>query len=296
MAHMTKRLPKAIDAELRHVDTPTGRQAYYVAGTGSPLLLIHSINAAGSAYEVKPIFEHYRQSRRVYAVDLPGFGHAERSNRRYDIALYTDAVDAMARLIADETNCAPDALALSLSSEFLGRAAGRAPDLFQRLVFVTPTGFRAGDANRRGEPMSSREIGWLSGFLSLAGVGSGAFRLLTRPGTIRYFLKRTWGSPDIDDGLAEYDVSTTRQPGAQYAPIAFISGALFSRDVRTIYESLAMPVLLAHGTKGDFQDFRGAAWTEQKENWAQHAFDTGALPHFEKPAEFFAVVDSFFSR
>ena len=31
--------------------------SYYVAGAGAPMLLVHSINAAGSAYEVKPIFE-----------------------------------------------------------------------------------------------------------------------------------------------------------------------------------------------------------------------------------------------
>ena len=38
-----------------------------------PLLLLHSINASASAYEVKPLFEHYRQQRPVYAPDLPGF-------------------------------------------------------------------------------------------------------------------------------------------------------------------------------------------------------------------------------
>ena len=49
-----------------------GRLAYYVGGDGPPLLLIHSINAAASAYEVKPIYDRMRTLRRVYAVELPG--------------------------------------------------------------------------------------------------------------------------------------------------------------------------------------------------------------------------------
>ncbi|GAB4204505.1 MAG: hypothetical protein OHK0022_29750 [Roseiflexaceae bacterium] len=65
--------------------------SFYSAGQGSPLLLIHSINAA-SAYEVRPIFEHFQASRRVYALGLPGFGFSERSNRDYTPRLFTDAL------------------------------------------------------------------------------------------------------------------------------------------------------------------------------------------------------------
>ena len=239
------------------------------------------------------LFEHYRSTRRVYAVDLPGFGHAERSERRYDIALYTDAIDAVTAHITDETSQAIDALALSLAAEFLARAAVRSSAHYRRLALVTPTGFMARDADRRGSSMASREIAWLSALLSSAWVGPPAFRLLTRPGTIRYFLKRTWGSDEFDEGLADYDVLTTRQPGAHHAPLAFVSGRLFSRDTRSVYESLTLPVFLGHGTRGDFRDFRGAAWTSQRENWTRVAFASGAFPHFEIPDTFFAALDSF---
>ena len=82
------------------VDDRTGRLGYYVAGEGPPVLLVHSINAAGSAYEVGPIFGRLSARRRTYAVDLPGFGTSDRSERRYDVRLYADAIHAMLDVIA----------------------------------------------------------------------------------------------------------------------------------------------------------------------------------------------------
>src|SRR5947207_8832310 len=67
-------MPPAIDAERRTFISPqAGMLSYYVdrKAVGRPLVLIHSINAAASAYEMKPIFDHYRGQRPVYALDLP---------------------------------------------------------------------------------------------------------------------------------------------------------------------------------------------------------------------------------
>jgi pimeloyl-ACP methyl ester carboxylesterase len=118
------------------------------------------------------------------------------------------------------------------------------------------------------------------------------FRRLTGPKVIRYFLERTWGSKHIDETLWHYDVLTTRVPNAEYAPLSFLTGALFAADIHTVYEQLALPVLAFHGTRGDFKDVRGMRRVAQKENWSIHAMEGGALPFFEKPAQFLALVES----
>mgnify|MGYP000482738870 CR=1 FL=1 len=46
---------------------------------GRPLVLLHSINAAPSALEVKPLFNAFAPARPVYTPDLPGFGLSPRS-------------------------------------------------------------------------------------------------------------------------------------------------------------------------------------------------------------------------
>ncbi|MBX9795083.1 MAG: hypothetical protein K2Y02_12360, partial [Burkholderiaceae bacterium] len=39
----------------------------YVAGNGPPMLLVHSVNAACSAAEMRPLFDRYRATRTVFA-------------------------------------------------------------------------------------------------------------------------------------------------------------------------------------------------------------------------------------
>ncbi|MDJ0940143.1 MAG: alpha/beta hydrolase [Woeseiaceae bacterium] len=283
----TVTLPPAVDADRHEINGDAGRMSYYVSGDGPPMLLVHSINAAGSVFEVRPVFEACRERYRVYAPDLPGFGHSDRSRRPYTVGLYVDAINDMLDLI--ERDCgsvAVDALALSLASEFLARAARDRPMRFRSLTLVSATGFRRGSAALTEAEGSTREMRRLAAVLEFPLWRSGLYRLLTRPGTIRYFLRRTFGSADIDTELAAYDDLTTHQPGAENAPFAFLSGRLFSKDIRNVYEALDMRVWLAHGTRGDFSDFSEAAWTQQRGNWRVTPFETGALPYFEQPALF----------
>jgi len=256
-----------------------------------PALLIHSVNAAASAFEVRPIYERLARIRPTYALDLPGFGLSERSARAYTPRVFTDAILA----VSDEVRrrhggCSVDAVALSLSCEFLARAANEARQAFRSLALVSPTGL---DGRRRDGPAgSTRGIPGFERWLR-AGPGPWLFRQLRRPGVVRYFLERTWGSPNIDEQVWAYDVATARQPGAEYAPLAFISGGLFSKDVSRLYESIGVPVWVAHGVRGDFVDYLGADQLASRAGWRVDTFETGALPHFEAPEAFFAAYDRF---
>jgi len=287
-------LPPAVDGAREQIRGRAGPLSYYVAGQGSPVLLIHSINAAGSTYEMKPIFESIRDGWRVYAVDLPGFGFSDRSKRRYDIRLYVDAVHDMLGVIGKAHGDEPlHAVALSLASEFLARAATENPDRFRTLTFITPTGFRGGSERLRGPDGASREIPGLHAFFTSPLWSRALYDLLTTKRSIRYFLERTWGSKDVDEGMVEYDYLTTHQPGAQHAPYAFLSGRLFARDIRDVYEKLHLPIWVPHATRGDFKDFSDAAWASARGNWTFQPFESGALPHFEHPQAFLTAYEDF---
>lgn len=265
----------------------------YAAGKGPPLLLVHSVNAAASAAEMRPIFERYTATRTVFAIDLPGYGFSERSDRPYTPRLMTDALHAVARQIRLRCGDAPvDAAALSLGCEFLARAAVEQPSRWGRLALVSPTGLD-GRTARRAPREGTRFSAAMHAFLSMPLWANALFGALARPSVIRYFLERTWGSKDIDEASWAYAVKTAHQPGARFAPFHFISGGLFSTDIQQIYAELTQPVWMCHGMHGDFTDYQGMSMLRALDHWQVTEFDSGALPYFEEPGEFFAEFSSF---
>ncbi|MFL9500966.1 alpha/beta fold hydrolase [Rhodopseudomonas palustris] len=268
------------------ITSVVGRFAIYAAGDAqpngstTPLLLIHSINAAGSAYEVKPLYDYYARQRPVYAIDLPGFGQSDRDDREYTARMMTDAVHAAVEQIRRIHGEQPiDALALSLASEFLARAAIETPQAFRSLGFISPTGFegRARDDRTPG----TRGRSWIIDVLRVKLWDRGFFKMLTARPVIRKFLEKAWGSKDIDEPMVDYDYATTHQPGARHAPYYFVAGFMFSTDILHVYEQLRLPVWMAHGVRGDFVDYRHKSRVAGRSNWTIVQFDTGAFPHFE---------------
>ncbi len=295
----TPGLPPALVGSLAYLPGDGPPIAYYAdrpAGTldgARPLLLIHSVNAAASAAEVRPLYEHYRSRRPVYAIDLPGYGLSDRSDRVYSLRLMTDAVHALTTEIADRHGATPiDAIAVSLASEFLARAASERPDAYRTVGLVSATGLNR-DKPFDGPPGSTRGQAWLLSWLGRSRWSPALFRLLTRPGVIRFFLQKTWGSKEIDEALYEYDVLTTRVDGARRAPFYFLSAYLFAADITRVYEAVVPPVWLVHGTRGDFTDYRAAPRLATARGWTVDVMATGAMPYFEDLPGFVAAYERF---
>ena len=269
------------------------------SATAPPLLLVHSVNAAATAYEMKPLFEHYRGERAVYALDLPGFGLSDRSDRKYTPRLMTDAIHAVVREIQQlHGDVAIDIAALSLGCEFSARAALETPNAFRSVALISPTGFdrRAARAAQHARSGSTRAMPWLHGLLSFPLWKRGFFSALTSRASIRFFLQKTWGTKKIDEGLLEYDYITTHQPGAENAPYYFVSGYLFSTDAMNLYRNLSMPVWMVHGVRGDFVDYDQKPLVQRLRNWNISVFQTGAMPHFEMPVDFIMQYEMFLKR
>jgi pimeloyl-ACP methyl ester carboxylesterase len=290
-------LPSPIAAARVLLETPAGQVAVYRSekgGSGAvPLLLVHSVNAAASAIEMAPLFEHYRRSRPVWTLDLPGYGHSDRTDRLYTPRLMTDAVLAVVQQMVEVTgHAAVDVLSLSLGGEFAARAQTEAPDRIRRLAMVSPTGLNARKP-RRGPPGSTLMQGWLYRWLTRAGRGEWIFRNLTRPAVIRYFLRRTFGRREIDESLWRFAAKTAREPGARHAPLCFVSACLFSADIQTVYEAMRCPVWVSMATRGDFTNYQGRKTLEHHANWEFHAVEGGAMPYFEDLQAFTKRLDPF---
>jgi pimeloyl-ACP methyl ester carboxylesterase len=267
--------------------------ACWVAGEGAPLLLVHSVNAAASAAEVRPLFDAMRHDHMVMALDLPGFGSSARPDVAYTPRRMTDAVQLAAEALSRRCGgVGVSALAVSLGCEFLARAAAERTPNFNRIALVSPTGL-SGTRELRGPPGSTRELALLQSVLRAPLLPEALFRALTRPSVVRYFLERTWGAKAIDEPMWAYAVQTAREPGARHAPLAFLAGALFSADISNVYEMLKLPVWASHGTRGDFTDYRGKARLTGRANWRFSVYEGGAMPYFEQVERFVADLRNF---
>jgi pimeloyl-ACP methyl ester carboxylesterase len=282
-----RELSPALDADCDQLDLEqSGRVCYYsdTRGTGRPLVLLHSVNAAPSAREMAPIFEHYRAERPVYAPDLPGFGRSDRSDRPYSPALYAATISEFMRQVVQRP---ADVVAFSLSSEFAARAAADVPALFRTLALISPSGF-----GKRQPPQGATGDRILR-FLRLPGVGGGLFRALTSRASIRYFLGQSFHG-QVPRELIDYAYETAHQPGARYAPFRFLSMKLFTAEAYTkLYEPLRLPVLVLYDKDPNIS-FERLDHARFQPNWQVRRIEpTRGLPHWEKPEETFAALDAF---
>lgn len=287
---MSKPLPLAIDADLRDwTSEACGRVAYYSdtsATAGRPLLLLHSINAAPSAMEMKPLFEHYRGRRPVFAPDLPGFGQSQRGERDYSPELYAESIRGfLSEVIREPT----DVVALSTSAEFAARAALHTDEI-SSLALISPTGF--GARPRPSEKVRDR----LFRFFSTPVVGSSLYRLLTVKPSVRYFLGMGFeGQPPAE--LVNYAHRTTKQAGARFAPFCFLSMRLFTDDApATLYRKITAPALVLYDRDPNISFERLPEVLDQCRNWrAVRVSPTLGLPHWEELEQTLAALDTFWN-
>jgi len=283
-------LPPALAAEHRRFAAAAGDLAYYVdrSAAGRPLVLLHSINAAASAYEVRPLFEHYRGHRPVFALDLPGFGTSSRARASYSPELYREAI---VDLLRTQVQGPADVVALSLTAEFAALAAHSHPELFHSLVVLSPTG--VGERRPAGAtPAALRRLRALGRDLWRQPL----FDLITTRPSLRYFLGQHI-TGDFPEDLARYAFLSAHRPGAATAPLHFLSGLLFTpRIADEVYAQLRVPTLALYDEDPNVGFERLPDLLDKNPAWrAMRIVPTRGLPHWDKLPETVAALDAFWN-
>jgi len=286
-------LAPAMDAEQDSVMTRGGRVSYYAdrSATGRPLVLVHSINAAASAFEMKPLFERYRGTRPVFAPDLPGFGFSAREDRIYSPQLYAAALqDFLAQVVGE----AADIVTLSLGGELAARAALADPSRVHSIAMISPSGLSSVRGPSSGTDQEKQRR--LHARLASPLWGRALFDLLATRPSIRWFLQQSLvGKAPVE--MVEYAYATAHQPGAEHAPLYFVSGLLFTPDARTaLYARLDMPVLVVYDRDAYVRFDALPDHLKQHSNWrAARVAPSLGLPHWEHAAATTAAFDAFWA-
>lgn len=286
-----QQLEKAIDSNGASITGAGDYEVYWyydIEAEGRPLLFVHSINAAPSAIELKPLFQHFRSYRSVYAPDLPGFG---RSTRHVGMMTASEFAKNISSIIDQMSPSEPpDVIALSLGCEFVARAVVECGANVRSLTFISPTGF----SRRQPPPLQAQKR--LRRLFDFAGFGRGAFKLLRLERSIRYFYGMNF-SGSVPSELVAYALKTTRQPAAHEMPLQFLSMSLFTPNaVGSLYEKLDVPVLVLFDEDPNvtfelFEQF------EDSPTWQFKRIGPSlGMPQWEHPEKTVAAIESFFAE
>jgi pimeloyl-ACP methyl ester carboxylesterase len=271
-----------------------GRISYYAArdGEGKPLVLLHSINAAASAYEMQPLFNEFKAKRPVYALDWPGFGFSERPHCVYSAQMYQDVLLEFLETVVQEP---ADVVALSLAGEFAARAALAQPGRFRSLTILSPTGLSG--LTHLPQSQRARSLGFsnvVHPLLSFQIWGRPLFDFIATRSSIEFFLRKSFVT-HIPPGMVEYAYTTAHQPGAENAPLYFLAGKLFTPQILSrVYEPLRLPVLAVYDSD-PYSSYEALPELLLKNHrWqAVRLVPSRGMPHWERLADTCEVLEAF---
>jgi pimeloyl-ACP methyl ester carboxylesterase len=111
---------------------------YFVAGGGAPLVLVHGLASSGADWG--PLIPDLAKARRVYAIDLLGYGKSDKPpGGDYSIAAQAEVV----RGLLDALPVArADVIGVSMGGWIAMRLAATHPERVARLVLIDSAGFK----------------------------------------------------------------------------------------------------------------------------------------------------------
>jgi pimeloyl-ACP methyl ester carboxylesterase len=215
---------------------------YETRGSGYPVLLLPAFSTVSTRGEMQGIAEQLAPHFQVVAMDWLGFGQSDRPALNYQPVLYRQLLQDFLQFQFDQ----PVAVVAAGHAVGYAMQAVQQPNLFSKLALVAPTW--KGPLCAMGAPTPVRDgVGEL---VRSPGLGQFLYGLNTTPGFLKFmyrrhvFVNETRLTPDF----MAVKQQITQQPGARFAPAAFVTGTLdpmASRDeFLTIGQSLSIPTMV----------------------------------------------------
>lgn len=253
------------------------RVFYTVEGEGAPLVLIHRPHWAAASYEWRRVFHPLAEQRRVYALDLLGFGLSDRPAAPYDAALYVRLLHDFLHTIVPSP---ATIVASGLSAAYTIATAAAAPERVQRLVLVSPTWGRRVCCGAA-----------LAALLRLPVVGTSALNVLASRRALRHVLEEhTYYDPTfVDDDLVEAAYAVCQRPGSTRAVAALLAGQL-DEDATSTWAALRRPALVVSGAEAPAETVAPPLAQARPDVRQVVVPACGLLPHEEHPQRFARLV------
>lgn len=301
MIGTARRTSKLLHSEFLEIGRLRVHHTY--GGRGSPIVFIHGLGSSGYM-EWRHNLEAAAHRHRVFAPDLPGYGHTDKPRARYSIPYFARFIE---RYMDDRRLRSAVLVGASLGGRVALEVALEQPKLVQKLVLVNTLGL--------GRP-KVRMAQMAYGLVSLPRVGEAAMRFtrdalrwaspaLVRRVAGRYSgassdLERTMDDVYLDDLREMYATDGYRSAYLSTVRSLINPRALFGghHDVSERLNELKIPVQLIWGANDPLFPVAHAerAHTLIERSKLTVIQGAGHTPQAERAEEFNRVLDQFLAR
>lgn len=288
-----------LDSEHHTFESDTvGKINYYESKVDSkkpPILLVHGVHLFAGGHDMVPVFEAFCAYRKVFLIDLPGFGGSEKSDRAYRPHLYQAAITEFVR---DRIGGPVHVVVMGQSAEFAALAEEQDSNLFRSIVMINPSGMQMPGTGHISEKKWWEQIRNLALSYLRAPLWSLPFYdlLASRSSIMNYYRKRFTYTPPSE--LVDLAYTSAHQPGAHFAPIFHYCGKLSVPNVRTrLYIRISKPVLVVFDNDPERRFELLPNLLRDRPNWkAVRSSHTRGMPQFENPGETFRTIETFWKE
>lgn len=262
---------------------------YHVSGEGTPLLLIHDLNAFSSSYEWKQIAKALAGDYKVYTIDLIGCGKSDRPCITYTNFFYVQMIsDFVKDVIGEKTDIAAN----GLSSSFVLMANSLNDKLFGKIMMVNPKKL----SNLKNTPNERSKI--LLRLFDLPVVGKSAYYIAANKTNIEYYLtEKVFYNPfEVTPGIvkAYYDNAHTSK-GNGKALLASLEGNYLNVDITQSLKNTSNDMMIVNGMHNEYKDDIVASYRRINENIeVDEISGSKLLPQIESYDEMLETMYRFF--
>ncbi|GAB4184581.1 MAG: alpha/beta fold hydrolase [Coleofasciculaceae cyanobacterium] len=219
---------------------------YETLGEGKPVLLLPAFSTVSTREEMRTIAQRLSSQFQVLALDWPGFGQSERLPLDYRAELYRQFLQDFVRDILD---CPTSVVAAGHAAGYAMQLAQQMPQSFSKIVLVAPTWRGPLPTMGANQQLS----GMVRELVRSPFFGDVLYQMNTTPSFLRWMYGRHVyvDNAKLTPEFIAHKREITQQPGARYAPAAFVTGAIDpvrERDEFLAYfQPLPVPVMVIIG-------------------------------------------------
>ena len=223
------------------------RVVYETLGQGTPVLLLPAFSTVSTRLEMAGLAKLLASKYHVIALDWPGFGDSSRPRLDYKPELYQQFLQDF---VTNIFNTPVAVVAAGHAAGYAMQLAQKQPPVWSKIVLAVPTW--------RGPlpTMAGKRLGLFDTVREMVRspiFGQALYKLNTVPSFLRWMYRRHVFVDDnhLTTNFIRQKWEITQQPGARFAPAAFVTGTLDPvsdrSDFLTWFKDVSMPIMVVIG-------------------------------------------------